>query len=197
MSKKIIIFVISSLIAISVYIPVPSLATDEASTTTAGPSLSTGVINPYTPTQTWIDAYDDADKIHAIVDIQPGSAIYMRELASRFTTLYYAVRAKNWDLAEYMLEYARKIMQFNRVTRPKRKDAFTSFLTNAIGDTTNPVSSSLQAAVNAKDAVAFKKAFKSAVETCNACHVSTNHAYVIYKLPRSGPDDPLSFTPLQ
>lgn len=162
------------------------------------PSLTTGIINPYIPTQTWIDAYiTEEDKIKALADIQPGSAIFMRELASRFTAIYYAVRSGNWKLADYQLDYARKNMQFNRVTRPKRKELFDAFLASSLGDKTNPASGSLQEAINAKNVVAFNRAFKSAQNSCNACHVATDHAYIIYKLPKGGSEQPLLFAPVE
>lgn len=179
----------------------PTFASDESPTSAPQPpvpSLTSGIKNPYIPTQTWIDAYAEEDKIKVLADIQPGSAVYMRELVQRITDMYHAVKAGNWKLANYQLEYARKNMQANRVTRPKREALFTSFLTNSIGDATNPTSDSLQEAINAQSVVAFNKALRSTISNCNACHTATDHAYIIYKLPRRHePFIPLQLAPVK
>lgn len=175
-------------------------ATDESPTDAPKPptpSLTDGSINPYVPTQTWIEAYAEGDKIKVLGDIQPGSAVFMRELAQRISDMYHAVRVGNWKLANYQLEYARKNMQANRVTRPKRAALFTSFLTNSIGNVTDPAAGSLQEAINAQNVVAFNKALRSAIGNCNACHVATDHAYIIYELHKGKPFIPLKFAPVK
>ena len=175
-------------------------AFDESPTTAPQPptpSLTSGINNPYIATQKWIEDIAEEDKTKILGDLQPGSAVYMRELAQRITDMYFAVRSGNWKLADYQLEYARKNMQSNRVTRPKRHALFTSYLTDSIGDETNPAPGTLQEAINAENVVAFNKALKLAITNCNACHVATDHDYIMYQIPKKGPFVPLHFAPMK
>ncbi len=150
----------------------------------------------YTQVQTWINSYGDPnftdDKIKVLGDIQPGLGVIMQEIGRRFTAIFYAARAGNWDLANYQLKELREAQEVAEITRPKRKDALVSFEETYLGGVDNPTSGTLQDAINKKNFVAFNRSFKSATVGCNGCHQSTGFSFIKYRLPAKS-ELPLQF----
>ncbi len=150
----------------------------------------------YTQVQTWINSYGDLDftddKIKVLGDIQPGLGTVMQEIGRRFTAIFYAARAGNWDLANYELKELREIQEVGEITRPKRKEALISFEESFLGGEENPTEGTLQDAINKKNFVAFNKSFKSATNGCNGCHQSTGFSFIKYRLPAKS-ELPLQF----
>ena len=150
----------------------------------------------YTQIQTWINSYGDPnftdDKIKVLGDIQPGLGVIMQEIGRRFTAIFYAARAGNWDLANYELKELREAQEVAEITRPKRKDALISFEESFLGSDTDPTEGTLQDAINKKNFIAFNKSFKSAVNGCNGCYQSTGFSFIKYRLPAKS-ELPLQF----
>ena len=150
----------------------------------------------YTQVQTWINSYGDPnftdDKIKVLGDIQPGLGVIMQEIGRRFTAIFYAARAGNWELANYELKELREAQEVAEITRPKRKDALISFEENFLGGEEDVAEGTLQDAINKKNFIAFNKSFKSAVNGCNGCHQSTGFSFIKYRLPAKS-ELPLQF----
>ena len=150
----------------------------------------------YTQVQTWINSYGDSnftdDKLKVLGDIQPGLGVIMQEIGRRFTAIFYAARAGNWELANYELKELREAQEVAEITRPKRKDALISFEESFLGGEKDTVEGTLQDAINKKNFIAFNKSFKSAVNGCNGCHQSTGFPFIKYRLPAKS-ELPLQF----
>ena len=151
----------------------------------------------YTQVQTWINNYGDSnftdDKIKVLGDIQPGLGVIMQEIGRRFTAIFYAARAGNWELANYELKELREAQEVAEITRPKRKDALISFEESFLGSSEEDAAEgTLQDAINKKNFLAFNKSFKSAVNGCNGCHQSTGFSFIKYRLPAKS-ELPLQF----
>ena len=150
----------------------------------------------YTQAHDWINNYGDSnftdDKLKVLGDIQPGLGTIMQEIGRRFTAIFYAARAGNWDLAKYQLEELREAQEVGEITRPNRKDALISFEESFLGSEENPQEGTLQDAINKKNFVAFNRSFKSAIGGCNGCHQSNGFPYIKYRLPKSS-ELPLEF----
>ena len=150
----------------------------------------------YTQVQTWINSYGDPnftdDKIKVLGDIQPGLGVIMQEIGRRFTAIFYAARAGNWDLANYELEELREAQEVAEITRPKRKDALVSFEESFLGSEEDAASGTLQDAINKKNFLMFNRSFKSAISGCNGCHQATGFSFIKYRLPKSS-ELPLQF----
>ena len=56
--------------------------------------------------------------VDQIAAMQPGMARLMDELSRRYWTLFYAARARNWELAGYMLKESEKTLKTAAVARP-------------------------------------------------------------------------------
>jgi cytochrome c553 len=93
--------------------------------------------------------------------------------------LHFAGAAENWELAGWYLWKLRKaswvvadgsVIEYRGV-----KDYDVAALTQSM---LWPVLSSLDSAVEAQDPSAFRSAYESLVNTCNACHHATQHGFV-------------------
>src|SRR5256712_10871335 len=93
--------------------------------------------------------------VDEIAAMQPGMARLMDELSRRYWTLFYAAKARNWELASYMAKEAQKILKTASVARPKYSDDIAAFVRDTFG--------SIAAAIESKDWPAFEKADRKAV----------------------------------
>jgi SpoVK/Ycf46/Vps4 family AAA+-type ATPase len=117
--------------------------------------------------------------IGEMAEIMPGLGTIMIEYSHRFYIAYYAAKAKNWELADYQLDEMLEAQEVGEATRPKYKKALKDFEDSYL--------SNLIKTVKAKNWEAFKTSYKKATKGCNACHVSSGHGYIKYKLPNTPP----------
>lgn len=130
----------------------------------------------------WLMGTTD-EKFNTLAGIQPGMGTVMIDYSNRFTNMYYAAKAGNWDLASYMLKEAMEIQEVGETTAPALAEALTSFEDSYL----TPLGNTIQA----KDFKAFQQAFNDGVKGCNGCHVAQGHPYIKYVLPKQ-PTSPLS-----
>src|SRR3989442_4314306 len=71
--------------------------------------------------------------VDQIAVMQPGMARLMDELSRRYWTLFYAARARNWELASYMLKESEKTLKTAAVARPKYADDIGGFCRENFG----------------------------------------------------------------
>ncbi len=120
------------------------------------------------------DKFNKVDRDLALWNIQPGLGTVMIEYGNRFSRLFYAARAGNWDMARYQLDEMTEIQEVGETTRPARAPMLQAFEKNFL--------SALDNAIAAKDGKAFDDAYAKAVGGCNACHtVSTGSNWKSYK----------------
>ena len=117
--------------------------------------------------------------IDQLADIQPGTAVQMKEVGDRLWVLYYAGIDGNWELAEYQIHEAESAISKLDITRPKRQELFKAF----IDEDVEP----LHEAVDSKDADGFKATFDEVVKSCNACHKKEKKAFIKWKVPSERP----------
>jgi hypothetical protein len=110
--------------------------------------------------------FNTVDGNLALWNIQPGLGTVMMEYSNRFSRLYFAAQAGNWDMANYQLGEMLEIQEVGETTRPGRASKLKAFEENYL--------SSLDKAVAAQDAKAFDSAFAQTVEGCNACHTQSS-----------------------
>jgi hypothetical protein len=94
----------------------------------------------------------------------------------RHSKLFYAVKAKNWPLANF--EYEQLLASLWEAERnyPKTLPPFTH---------TEEIASSLVDAMKAKDEAKFNKAFDELSAGCNRCHVAEDRAFILIRRPSS------------
>lgn len=142
--------------------------------------LVTGIVWVYADPSDWIHNTSkyptQADQINALAGISPGLGTVMMEYSTRMTTMYFAAKGGNWDLAAYQLKEALEIQEVGETTRPARAGFLQAFETNYLV----PISD----AITAKDFNAFNSAFNNAVTGCNKCHADQGFPFIQYVLPK-------------
>jgi hypothetical protein len=100
------------------------------------------------------------------------------------TKLGLAGQARNWPYAQYELSELRNA--FARIARtiPTYRNIDMAAVIGAL--TTEPLKA-VEQAINAKDADQFKAAYAGLTTTCNACHLSQDHPFVVIRVPGTNP----------
>ncbi len=126
------------------------------------------------------------DRVDALAMIQPGLGTVMIEYGNRMTNTYYAAKAGNWGLAQYMLKEALEIQEVGEITRPARAGALKTVETAFLDP--------LNQTILDKDWPGFQSTFDAAVTNgCNGCHASSGFAYIKYQLPPTAAESYLDF----
>jgi hypothetical protein len=102
----------------------------------------------------------------------------------RHIKLGVAGRERNWAYLTYESSELRNA--FNRIARTiptyrgnRLADLFAAQAIPALDD--------LDAAIKAKDTIRFEAAYGRVTESCNACHVSLDHAHIVIRAPQASP----------
>jgi hypothetical protein len=98
----------------------------------------------------------------------------------RHAKLGLAGQAQNWALAAYALREIRQATAAISKTIPRwRGYPVPDLFEAALGE---PIST-LQSAIQQQEPEKFKAAYTALTQGCNACHATTNHAFVVIKPP--------------
>ena len=133
----------------------------------------------------WLWASDGSAQAPAAANSQPDYHPSMGDLMTmaiqpRHAKLWQAGRNGNWVYAEYELSELRNA--FARIARtiPTYRNAD---MTALIGTMTTQPLQSVEDSIRGKDVARFKTAYEQLTVTCNACHVSQEHAMVVIRVP--------------
>jgi len=118
--------------------------------------------------------------VDQIAAMQPGMARLMDELSRRYWTLFYAAKARNWELASYMLNESEKTLKAAAVARPKYADDIADFVHGTFG--------SIRKAIDSKDWSAFEKAYRKGVSESDRLHDKYNKSFLRFRLPDHPPE---------
>jgi hypothetical protein len=113
--------------------------------------------------------------------IQPGLGRIMPEIGIRTWKLYYAARARHWELAKFEWKEINGLMELGGYTRPKYEESLEQFMREDWA----PVGQ----AIDKQDFDAFETAFRKAVEQANAYHELKDKPYIRWRLPEQPPPD--------
>ncbi|MBI3361645.1 MAG: hypothetical protein HY023_11115 [Chloroflexi bacterium] len=131
--------------------------------------------------------FNSVDRSLALWNIQPGLGTVMIEYGNRYSRMYFAAKAGNWDMAKYQLDEALEIQEVAEATRPGRAPMLKAFEEGYL--------KALDEAIVAQDAAKFDAAFKAAADGCNACHTASKGAnwksyqYVKIQVPKTDNND--------
>ncbi len=119
----------------------------------------------------------DAPKPDAYV---PGMGEIMGATQMRHAKLWFAGRAKNWELAGYELDEIREGLDDAVKYHPTFKGAPVSAMLDKF--TSTPLTD-LAKAIDGKDSASFARAFDGLTTACNGCHQAAEHGYIVIKRP--------------
>src|SRR3989442_3704713 len=118
--------------------------------------------------------------VDQIAAMQPGMARLMDELSRRYWTLFYAAKARNWELANYMVKESEKILRTAAVARPKYADDIAAF-----GHVTFE---SITSAIESQDWGGFAKAYRKGTFESDRVHDKYNKSFLRFRLPDHPPE---------
>ena len=118
--------------------------------------------------------------VDEIAAMQPGMARLMDEVSRRYWVLYYAAKARNWELAGYMLKESEKILKTASLVRPKYREDLASF----VRDRLDP----LEDAIERKDWAAFEAAYRRGIADSDMYHDKYNKRFIRFRLPDHPPE---------
>ena len=112
----------------------------------------------------------------------PGIEQFMNVIQNEHAKLWYAVQARNWELAPYQLGEIKEIMGDVQELYPKFKDLpladmFDKVITGEIAE--------LEKALDRKDVRAFEGGYAKRNEACNSCHQATGMGFVVIQTPKA------------
>jgi hypothetical protein len=113
-----------------------------------------------------------------------GLDVAMAEIGYRYTELFFAVKDRNWDYADYQLGKIQLALELAVERRPKREKSARVFLEDDLP--------AVQAAVKSRDPAAAAAAMERLRSACMRCHVSEDVPYFTVHEPdhRSTPIRP-------
>ena len=109
----------------------------------------------------------------------------------RHSKLWFAGRASNWELAGYELDELKEGFEDVAKLFPTVNDVSLPQVISAITAVQLP---DLGMSISARDRARFAVAFDKMTATCNACHQSTRHAFIVIQRPTALPYTNQSFT---
>lgn len=128
--------------------------------------------NNYSTTSNWLlETKTDTEKFKAIQKQFRGFDLAMVEVGYRFNSFYFAIKDKNYDLANYQWDKIKKAIVNGTHRRPKRK-------TNSEAMFLNTHHKTMKMALTKKDEKLIWKEYSQVKQSCNACHVSERVPFI-------------------
>lgn len=111
----------------------------------------------------------------------------MSAVQFRHSKLWTAGQQKNWELAGYELELVKSSLT----------EAIALYTAIPVDNITmiDPPIKSMEKAIDARNGVAFGKAFGELTAGCNACHQSTGRGFIVMRVPTASSFGNQSFSP--
>ena len=137
----------------------------------------------------------DVTFLKSIVPTQSHSMI---DAGYHWTNLWFAVDKKNWTLARYLIGEARQSMRWTILLRPVRQlpDGKTVDVKGIFTAVDMSAFAAVQLAVEDEDHTAFVSSYKSALDACYSCHVSSGLPYLRPVVPTAPASTLISFDPV-
>lgn len=109
-------------------------------------------------------------------------AVVMGHLQRHANKLYFAGQNSNWPLAGFYVHEIEEAMEEVADGQITDEGINISKLMEAIG---LPALEILEASIKAQNKGDFDKAYLNLVNTCNTCHQSSKHEYIVIDLPKT------------
>jgi len=128
--------------------------------------------NNYSTKSNWLlETKDEDKKFKAIQKQFRGFDLAMVEVGYRFNSFYFALKDKNYDLANYQLDKIKKSMANGIIRRPAREqNSKTMFIDTQY--------KAMKKALESKDDKLIIKEYEKTKRVCNACHEAENVPFI-------------------
>jgi hypothetical protein len=111
----------------------------------------------------------------------------MGKIQLRHMKLWFAGKAKNWQLATYEVNEIRASLE-------KAADLYRGIPAELVTNTADPIQA-IREAIEAKDSAAFAKGYSDLTVSCNTCHQGIDRSFIVIQTPTTSPFTDQSFSP--
>lgn len=119
---------------------------------------------------------------------KPGFGEFMASVHVHHEKLWFAGTNANWPLADFEIHEIEEILDDLKQLHPERKE------TELLG-MLDPVLDSVETAIEKQDTAMFRANYMLLTNTCNSCHLATEHGFVVIKTPDTPPFSGQVFLP--
>lgn len=112
----------------------------------------------------------------------PDLAVLMAGALTQHAKLYYAGKARNWELAAYALHETNEALQEVQDFEDPLQQFPTSF-SELVPPLVGPALGAIHTAIRAKDGNQFDEAFNTLTQACNTCHATLDHGFILVQPP--------------
>jgi hypothetical protein len=136
-------------------------------------------------------------EVKRLQDVVPDQAHAMMSVAYNFNNLWFAVRADNWELAQFYWGETRSHLRWAVRIIPVRKDSAKRDvdLRAILQAVENAPMKELAEAIKDKNRVKSEAAYKFMIESCYACHKAAEKGYLKLQLPERPAEPIINFDP--
>ena len=136
-------------------------------------------------------------EVERLKQVVPDQAHAMSDVAWHYSNVWFAGRAGNWDLAQFMFNETKSHLRWATRIIPVRKDAAGRDVdVKAILDAVEGSAlKDLEATIKAKDGPKFEAAYRQMIGSCQSCHQAAGKPYIVIRVPDRAPADILEFAP--
>jgi hypothetical protein len=111
----------------------------------------------------------------------------MGKIQLRHIKLWFAGKARNWELATYEVDEIKASLE-------TAADLYRGIPVELVTNTADPIHA-IVAAIEAKDSAAFAKGYGELTLACNACHQGIGRSFIVIQTPTASPFTDQSFSP--
>lgn len=130
----------------------------------------------------------DAQQQEGTDGYRPGFGEFMSTVQVHHEKLWFAGTNANWPLADFEVHEIEETLADLKQYQPDRKEsALLGMMDHAMD--------SLDAAIEKQDTAMFRAGYTLLTNTCNSCHVATEHGFIVIKVPDTPPFSNQVFQP--
>ncbi len=152
-------------------------------------SLESRVLNRGEPNSVALAAFQDTLKrlqndVTKTKESAPGLGEYMTTIQLHVGKLWFAVKAANWDLAEYEVDELKETMEAAKGLNAEKNGVKVS---NVLDSVLQTQVAQLDKSIKRKNAAEFQKSYDDTLSACNGCHTESGHKFINIVRPSAPP----------
>ena len=122
--------------------------------------------------------------VKAAKELAPGLGEYMTTIQLHAGKLWFAVKAANWQLAEYELDELKETMEAAKGLNAEKNGVKIS---NVLDSVLQTQIAQLAESIKRKSSTEFHKSYAETLSACNGCHTESGHKFIQIVQPSAPP----------
>ncbi|HEX9144802.1 MAG TPA: hypothetical protein VGA09_11055 [Candidatus Binatia bacterium] len=117
-------------------------------------------------------------------ELAPGLGEYMTTIQLHAGKLWFAVKASNWELAEYELDELKETMETAKALKAEKNGVQIS---NVLDSVLQAQVAELDKSIKNKNQSEFLKSYDETLNACNGCHTEVGYKFIHIVRPTAPP----------